>query len=130
MSVVADATNVSETVEVGKPWIERYRPKSLQEVSHQSEVVATLQNAVETGRLPHLLLYGPPGSGKVCCFGAAVISARNMIVVISLFYRLVFFFLSHAFSHKPYVFIQTNVTMHHSNTISFELYKTYRLPWR
>eukprot|EP00934_Nitzschia_sp_Nitz4_P008908 Nitzschia sp. Nitz4//scaffold626_size2265//231//1414//NITZ4_009298-RA/size2265-processed-gene-0.8-mRNA-1//1//CDS//3329555792//8898//frame0 len=46
------------------PWVERYRPKSLEDVSHQTEVVATLQNAVETGRLPHLLLYGPPGSGK------------------------------------------------------------------
>lgn len=48
-----------------KPWVERYRPKSLSDVSHQSEVVATLQNAVETGRLPHMLFYGPPGSGKV-----------------------------------------------------------------
>lgn len=47
------------------PWVERYRPKSLKEVSHQNEVVATLQNATTTGRLPHLLLYGPPGSGKV-----------------------------------------------------------------
>ena len=47
-----------------RPWVEKYRPKDLTQVSHQSEVVATLQNAVETGRLPHLLLYGPPGSGK------------------------------------------------------------------
>lgn len=46
------------------PWVERYRPKNLEEVSHQTEVVATLQNAVATGRLPHLLLYGPPGTGK------------------------------------------------------------------
>lgn len=48
-----------------KPWVERYRPRSLREVSHQTEVVATLQNAVQTGRLPHMLFYGPPGSGKV-----------------------------------------------------------------
>jgi replication factor C subunit 2/4 len=47
------------------PWVEKYRPKSLKDVSHQSEVIATLQNATETGRLPHLLFYGPPGSGKV-----------------------------------------------------------------
>lgn len=47
------------------PWVERYRPKTLKDVSHQTEVVATLQNATATGRLPHLLLYGPPGSGKV-----------------------------------------------------------------
>ena len=38
------------------PWVERYRPKSLDQVSHQEEVVATLQNAVKTGQLPHLLL--------------------------------------------------------------------------
>lgn len=50
---------------VGIPWVERYRPKSLNDVAHQGEVVSTLQNAVKTGRLPHLLFYGPPGSGKV-----------------------------------------------------------------
>jgi replication factor C subunit 2/4 len=48
----------------GTPWVERYRPKTLQDVAHQTEVVHTLQNAVRTGRLPHLLFYGPPGSGK------------------------------------------------------------------
>jgi predicted ATPase with chaperone activity len=54
-----------DTSMTGTPWVERYRPKSLKDVSHQNEVVSTLQNAVETGRLPHLLFYGPPGSGKV-----------------------------------------------------------------
>ena len=67
------------------PWVERYRPKNLKEVSHQSEVVATLQNATATGRLPHLLFYGPPGSGKVSQLG-------NFFVVFNLF------------TSKPYVF--------------------------
>jgi Cdc6-like AAA superfamily ATPase len=56
---------LSAAGDLSRPWVERYRPKDLQSVAHQNEVVATLQNAVETGRLPHLLLYGPPGSGKV-----------------------------------------------------------------
>ena len=47
------------------PWVERYRHKSLKDVSHQGEIVATLKNAVETNRLPHLLFYGPPGTGEI-----------------------------------------------------------------
>ena len=47
------------------PWVERYRPKELNDVSHQGEIVATLKNAVETNRLPHLLFYGPPGTGEI-----------------------------------------------------------------
>lgn len=47
------------------PWVEKYRPKKLNEISHQNEVVSTLQNAVQMKRpLSHLLLYGPPGTGK------------------------------------------------------------------
>jgi replication factor C subunit 2/4 len=60
MSTQEDSTTSSTTT----PWVERYRPKNLGEVSHQNEVVQTLQNAVKTNNLPHLLLYGPPGTGK------------------------------------------------------------------
>ena len=62
---VALRQSSSQQSQQHKPWVERYRPKSLHDVSHQAEVVATLQNAVVTGRLPHMLFYGPPGSGKV-----------------------------------------------------------------
>ena len=60
------STSTAEEKAATTIWVERYRPKSLKDVSHQNEVVATLENAVTMNRpLPHLLLYGPPGSGKV-----------------------------------------------------------------
>lgn len=46
------------------PWIEKYRPKNISEISSQSDVVATLRKSLESQNIPHLLFYGPPGTGK------------------------------------------------------------------
>ena len=46
------------------PWIEKYRPTSLDEVIDNHQNVATLQRMLEQGSLLHLLFYGPPGTGK------------------------------------------------------------------
>ncbi|KAJ2397095.1 Subunit of heteropentameric Replication factor C (RF-C), partial [Coemansia sp. RSA 2559] len=46
------------------PWVEKYRPQSLDELVSQSDIVDTLQRFVDDGKLPHLLFYGPPGTGK------------------------------------------------------------------
>lgn len=48
----------------GQPWVEKYRPREVQEVSHQTEVVAALTRVMETNNLPHMLFFGPPGTGK------------------------------------------------------------------
>ncbi|KAI9503709.1 P-loop containing nucleoside triphosphate hydrolase protein [Coemansia spiralis] len=46
------------------PWVEKYRPASLDELVSQSDIVDTLQRFIDDGKLPHLLFYGPPGTGK------------------------------------------------------------------
>ncbi|KAI9299613.1 YNL290Wp-like protein [Cunninghamella echinulata] len=46
------------------PWVEKYRPKSLDQVVSHEEITDTLKTFMERNRLPHLLFYGPPGTGK------------------------------------------------------------------
>ncbi|KAJ1734956.1 Subunit of heteropentameric Replication factor C (RF-C) [Coemansia biformis] len=46
------------------PWVEKYRPTSLDELVSQGDIVDTLQRFIDDGKLPHLLFYGPPGTGK------------------------------------------------------------------
>jgi replication factor C subunit 2/4 len=47
-----------------KLWIEKYRPKSLDQIVSQENVVQALRKTKETGKMQHLLFYGPPGTGK------------------------------------------------------------------
>ena len=46
------------------PWTEKYRPKTLDDIINQEEVVRSLKNIVKTKAVPHILLAGPPGTGK------------------------------------------------------------------
>lgn len=46
------------------PWNEKFRPKTLNDIAHQSTIVSALRRSMETTNLPHLLFYGPPGTGK------------------------------------------------------------------
>jgi replication factor C small subunit len=45
-------------------WIEKYRPKTLNEVVGQEEIIERLKAYVKIKNVPHLLFAGPPGTGK------------------------------------------------------------------
>ncbi len=49
------------------PWTEKYRPKTLEAVVGQTDIVASLKAFVKAKNLPNLLFSGPPGVGKTTC---------------------------------------------------------------
>ncbi len=56
-------------------WVEKYRPKALDQVVGQEEIVERLRAYAESGNMPHLLFAGPAGTGKTTC---AIALCRDM----------------------------------------------------
>ena len=46
------------------PWTEKYRPKKLKDMVQSDELVKLFKNCIDSGDIPHLMLHGPPGTGK------------------------------------------------------------------
>lgn len=51
--------NLKDTI-----WVEKYRPKNLSEFVGNEDVITKFKSYIQNGDIPHLLLYGKPGSGK------------------------------------------------------------------
>ncbi len=51
-------------VEAELLWAEKYRPRTLDEVVNQEDIVTRLKKFIKERNLPHLLFAGPPGTGK------------------------------------------------------------------
>ena len=45
-------------------WVEKYRPKYLDDITAQTDVIDALKKALITKNLPHLIFFGPSGCGK------------------------------------------------------------------
>jgi replication factor C subunit 2/4 len=52
--------NTGETL----PWIEKYRPKKLDDLIQDEKLLTLFKNNIKTGEMSHLLFYGLPGTGK------------------------------------------------------------------
>jgi DNA polymerase III delta prime subunit len=50
--------------ESSTPWVEKYRPKTFDNIVLDETNQTILTNIIEKGYFPNLLLYGPPGTGK------------------------------------------------------------------
>ena len=57
------------------PWIEKYRPKDLNDVVGQDAIIRRLKGFAESRTLPHMLFAGPAGTGKT---SSALALAREL----------------------------------------------------
>lgn len=52
------------------PWVEKYRPATLDEVVGNHDIIDRLRVVAANGNMPNLLLAGPPGCGKTTAIAA------------------------------------------------------------
>ena len=55
------------TTEDSIPWIEKYRPRKLDEMRQDKNIIDLFRNSINTGNMTHFLFYGSQGTGKTSC---------------------------------------------------------------
>ena len=46
------------------PWIEKYRPKNINDIVYHDDIRNTLKKLISNKKFPHTIFFGPPGTGK------------------------------------------------------------------
>jgi replication factor C subunit 3/5 len=66
------------------PWIEKYRPKNIDEIISHTQNINTIKKLLENESLPHLLFHGSPGTGKTSMILAIAkkIYGKNMRLMV------------------------------------------------
>ncbi len=75
----------SDTELQNLPWVEKYRPQSLNEIVAHQDIVNTIDKLIETNKLPHMIFSGPAGVGKTSTILACAKKiygkdAKNMVL--------------------------------------------------
>ncbi|MFX1408809.1 MAG: replication factor C small subunit [Promethearchaeota archaeon] len=58
------------------PWVEKYRPKSFDDIVSQNIAINNIRKFVQTTNMPHMIFAGPAGTGKT---STALIIARTFL---------------------------------------------------
>ena len=72
-AVKVTSTNSKDSL----PWVEKYRPNSLDELLAHEESSRLLTRLIDSNNLPHLLFHGPPGTGNINHFRVILICTQN-----------------------------------------------------
>lgn len=68
-------------------WLEKYRPKTLDQVKGNKEILSQFKCIIEDGSIPNMILTGPPGCGKtssVLCIAREILKENFSKAVIEL----------------------------------------------
>ena len=88
---IVDADEVTKVVPTAKdtlPWVEKYRPDSLDELIAHEEIIQILNKLIESNKLPHLLFHGPPGTGTILIKSSANPGVDKSYLALSLESRI------------------------------------------
>ena len=64
------------TLDLNIPWVEKYRPQSLEDIVSQNIAIKNIKEFVKSGDMPHMIFTGPAGTGKT---STALIIAKNLL---------------------------------------------------
>ena len=63
-NTTSTASTTNTEVKIEQSFHDKYRPKNLDDIVGQDHITSVLRKSLQGSDMPHLLFYGPPGSGK------------------------------------------------------------------